>query len=254
MVGSERARLRYLSGLLKKNPRLLMGPVVHHAGIQRSGTNFLRTVLEDRFGIRVSNAIDPSRDHPRHKHFRLQDNMDSVVMDTAYRHRHTHANPVAYLDAVAPRLGPAPGQCVVIFKDPVNWLESIVRWGVRCHWVETEAEVLTTDAWRPWLEEYLCYYEAWHRFAQAEPGLVMLVQYEALIRQPEVTMAELSSFLNRPVIGEGPAHVSQVAQSAERDADRLARDCVTTPLEPSLVSRVYEAADRLRLGIRQHVD
>ena len=58
--------------------------------------------------------------------------MSTVVMDHAYRHGQTIADIGAYIHAVAPRFGPKPEACVVIYKDPVNWLESILRWGIRC--------------------------------------------------------------------------------------------------------------------------
>ena len=251
-IGAQRARLRYTTALLRDNPRLVFAPVVHHAGIQRSGTNYLRTLLEGSFGVRVSNAVDPSRDHPRHKHFRVQSNMSTVVMDHAYRHGHAFDKIDGYIQAVAPRLGPKPETCVVIYKDPVNWLESIIRWGIRCHWVSNEEDVLRTDLWRTWIGEYRAYYERWHAFEQAEPSRVKLLQYEALILDREATMTALADFLGRNMVGSRTNVVSQVAQSDKRNLDRLESDCTSTHLSQSLVESVYALIGDAQLGVHYH--
>ena len=51
-------------------------------GLQRSGTNFLSTLLMKNFRIEILNNSD--RKHPLHKHFRLYDDK-SFIPDTKYQ-------------------------------------------------------------------------------------------------------------------------------------------------------------------------
>ena len=175
-------------------------------------------------------------------------------MDTAYIHDDHYADFEEYRQHLAPRLGSAPQQCVVVFKDPVNWLESIAHWGVRCGWVGTESEVFSGEVWRLWLEEYLHYYGAWAGYASARCDQVHLVQYEAMVLRPEPTMEALSNFLKRPLSDGARANTSRVAQSSERDAARLRDDVLSTALPPELVGEIYATAQGFNVGTWYHTD
>ena len=252
LINRKRAGLRYYSSVLRSDPMILTRPKVFHAGIQRSGTNFLRTVLESALRRRVANAVDPQRDHPMHKHFRVQDDQSSVVMDRQYVNDHRFPTLEAYLAAASPDALEDAWPCVVIFKDPVNWLESIMRWGIRCDWIGDEDALLQTGLWTEWLGEYVAYYAKWAAFAEGAPTRVKLVQHEQLILEPDLSLHGLSEFLKTP-LQEGAANfVDQVAQSSRRTIEALRDDVVTTPFDSARIGEIYRVTDSLKFGQRFH--
>ena len=244
-INRTRAGVRYYSSVLKSDPRLLTQRKVFHAGIQRSGTNFLRSVLEQTIRVRVANAIDPVRNHPFHKHFRLQDQKTSIVMDPQYQNDLRFTDLDSYLSAADRRAARDAWPCIVIYKDPVNWLESIMRWGLKCGWIPNEDALLKTNLWSDWLAEYVAYYAKWMEFSEQSPEQVKLIQYEDLILSPKETLPDLAQFLGRSIKSTDTGFIQQVAQSRRRTLDELRADITKTPFGQKQVEDIYKLTPRI---------
>lgn len=149
---------------------------VAHQGIQRSGTNFLCTLL-DAADYRVLNRVDPPRNQPRHKHFRWQPDKSTIAMDSRYANRVT-ASTVAEVNA-ASRF-PQDTKHVVIFRKPREWLDSIYRWGLKNRWFADEAEFFDRNLPDAYFREWDAYYAFWQEREADEPSAVMLFCHDDL--------------------------------------------------------------------------
>lgn len=165
-------------------------PLVHQ-GIQRSGTNFLFTVLEAG-EYRVLNRIDPARNNPRHKHFRWQADKDTIVMDPRYRNRLV-AETVHDINRICRY--PDEMRHLVLFRPPRDWIDAIFRWGISNTWFPSEEAFLDRDLHRAFLREWHAYYAAWAGFAARDPGQVMMLSYADLRDSREATLARIDAFM-----------------------------------------------------------
>ena len=254
LINRKRAGIRYYSSVLKSDPMLLTQRKVFHAGIQRSGTNFLRSVLEKTIRVRVANAIDPVRHHPFHKHFRLQDEKTSIVMDAQYQNDLRFEDLESYLVAADPRAARESWPCIIIYKDPVNWLESIMRWGLKCRWIPSEDALLETDLWSAWLTEYVAYYEKWMVFGEQAPQQVKLIQYEDLILASKDTLSDLAQFLHAAIKSTDTGFVEHVAQSSRRTMHELRTDTAQTPFKKGQIEAIYGLTQSLEIGRRIYAE
>lgn len=165
-------------------------PIVHQ-GIQRSGTNFLSAIL-DKGDYRVMNRIDPARNDPRHKHFRWQADMSTVVMDERYRNGVTAQT----LDDVNRICGyPQDMRHVVLFREPRDWLDGIFRWGIAHNWFCSEEEFLQRDLHHSYLAEWHAYYAEWSRLCEQDSDRVLLLAYSDLRRNPTLGLQAIDDFM-----------------------------------------------------------
>lgn len=165
-------------------------PVVHQ-GIQRSGTNFLSSVLETG-DYRVLNRIDPPRDDPRHKHFRWQEDKSTIVMDAKYRNTVTAAT-IREVNEICGH--PPEMRHLVLFRPPRDWIDAIFRWGVPLGWFASEEEFIARDMHRAFLREWHAYYAAWARFAEDCPEQVLMLSYADLKRDRAAVLDRIDRFM-----------------------------------------------------------
>ena|GEM_PF-7106159 len=172
--------------------RLTSLPIVAHAGIQRSGTNYLNHILRDS-DLFVANAVDPERDHPSHKHFRWQDNKNSIVMDRAFMND-CAAGSIFEVNRIAGF--PLETKHVVVFKKPENWLQSIYRWGLTHDWVSGEEDFLRDPQLAAaWLGEWDEYHKKWGDLESVSPEMVLIVCYEDLLQDSVKGVSSILEFL-----------------------------------------------------------
>ncbi|MFA9462258.1 hypothetical protein [Thiohalorhabdus methylotrophus] len=205
--------LNYLRSQL--DPRLYFRKValdpVLHAGIQRSGTNWLRVILETGFGVNLINSKNPnSKINPKHKHFRVQDNKDSIIMKPAF----VNDIKLKSFDDYKKIIGKKNAKAFIIYKDPVNWIQSIKRWALKWGWVENEEQFgyLIKD----YLFEWDSYHTKWSEFSLKSPNQVIMLQYEKCVSSNE-GYERISNFL-----GVSPLHTmhpQKVSQSSKRKID-----------------------------------
>lgn len=166
-------------------------PRIVHQGIQRSGTNYLRVLL-NRSGFFVLNEVDPKRHKPQHKHCRWQDDKESIVMDGRYRNKH-FADSIEELNKIC---GYEKKQKhVLIFKTPYNWLESIQRWGIANHWFSDSDDFLGNPRLASaYLNEWDQYHLKWELLAGASPGMVLILHFESVLKDPENAIQRICEF------------------------------------------------------------
>ena len=192
-------------------------PVLGHHGIQRSGTNLLRVLL-DSSGYLVLNSLDPARDDPRHKHFRWQPDKATISMDSRYNNG-VCVTSTSEVNAFAGY--PVGTRHVVIYKHPANWLVSIARWARSNGWVPDDSDPLQDESLlRSWLKDWDAYYSFWVGLEAQQTG-VAVVSYEALMADPErvLSVVHRMSGHNSPLRLPKGAHVAKVAHSSRRSAD-----------------------------------
>ena len=177
---------------------------VFHAGIQRSGTNFLREIIKNGFCIDIVNEVDPQRNSLSHKHFRIFDHKASIVMDKQYYNNHIIES---YNDYIQHLNVGSDTKVIVIYKDPVNWLSSIKSWSIKCGWVDNDKE-FDSVVWR-YLNEYDMYYSKWKELSLESPDVVRLVQYEVLMENLEKGHESIGDFLGcKPIRIWNPSYVN----------------------------------------------
>jgi hypothetical protein len=112
-------------------------------GLQRSGTNYLETVLRKRYRVRFVNDRH-DRAAVSHKHARLY--ADKHLIPEPQYANDVVVDDLASYEALLPKL---PDKYVVISKDPYSWLLSYHRWARRCGWPTPDHD---------YIEEYNAFY------------------------------------------------------------------------------------------------
>jgi len=117
-------------------------------GLQRSGTNFVESLLDWNFQIAWRNVSAP-RNHPAHKHYRPYGGRAFPTQE--YRTE----DPPTTLKAMEAKLEPPlPTYYLIVSKSPYSWLLSYRKWARRCQWPEPNHHYI--QEWnlfhRTWLE------------------------------------------------------------------------------------------------------
>lgn len=162
-------------------------PVALH-GLQRNGTNLLAAALL-RAGCQVQNLTCNDRANPRHKHFRwYAEKTDIPVFLRPEYGNSCTALSVLELNQIA-RYDPDTVHLVVI-KDLVQSVTSMINWGLRVGWVAT-----AEDAVAPLVLDYLAYSSFWSDLARQSPVRVKIVNFSDLVANPTETLlaAEIDS-------------------------------------------------------------
>lgn len=149
-----------------------------HFGLNRSGTNYLKELLDQHFDLEFMN-IEGERSHPLHKHFRLYDdksligrpNFRNDLKFPSFREYEIYA-----LGKDAPNV-----VYVIISKDPYSWHLSYTRWGIRNKWSPSP---------HPYILEYNEFYRKWLKFS-AETDRIAFVRYIDLLKSPEEILTQL---------------------------------------------------------------
>jgi hypothetical protein len=160
-------------------------------GIQRSGTNFLATLLTQS-DYRIINKIDPKRDDPRHKHFRWQKDKSSIVMDLRYRNS-KYVKSLEEINEIC--CYPPEFKHIVLFRTPKKWINSIYRWGLGNGWFDNELDFFARKLHKAYLNEWDAYYSFWQNMALLDPDRILLMSYERLIGEPASALARIDKFM-----------------------------------------------------------
>ncbi|KQC29334.1 sulfotransferase family protein [Flagellimonas eckloniae] len=152
-----------------------------HYGLQRSGTNFMETLLLKNFRINFLNS-NLDRSHPIQKHFRLYDEKH-LMPDPQYNNNLTYKNFQEYIDS----LGSVPhiDGVIVVSKDPYSWLTSYKKWGAKCNWPKVDHH---------YAEEYNLFYKKWIEFSK-EDSRILFVKYLDLLTAPAEQLVKIENEL-----------------------------------------------------------
>jgi len=151
-----------------------------HFGLNRSGTNYLKQLLERHFNVRFMNS-EGERDHPLHKHFRLYDNKELIGRPN-FMNDLVFASFESFESSVFTR--EKPDLYVIISKDPYSWQLSYDKWGKKNGW---------PDSPHPFILEYNAFYGKWLKFA-GQTDRIAFVRYIDLLEHPK---RELKMLRNR---------------------------------------------------------
>jgi hypothetical protein len=183
-----------------------------HYGLQRSGTNFLESLLAKKYRVQFLNSnikgIRPDRSSPLHKHFRLYDEKD-IVPEPKFRNELKIASFIDFEKL----LEIVPDYYLIISKDPYSWYLSYNDWARRSKWEPVPYHYIL---------EYNLFYAKWLEFSQ-QTKKILFVRYIDLLRSPdeELNRLELEMHLQKKFLYMLRSNVVfKVPQSGEFSIDR----------------------------------
>jgi hypothetical protein len=156
-----------------------------HFGLNRSGTNYLKELLDQQFDLEFLN-VEGDRSHPLHKHFRLYDDK-SLIGRPKFKNNLQFPTFGAFEEYVLKHAPEQPAEqdteiaYVIISKDPYSWHLSYALWGIKNHWPPSP---------HPYILEYNAFYRKWLEFA-AESDRIAFVRYIDLLKSPKQTLGRL---------------------------------------------------------------
>lgn len=159
-------------------------------GIQRSGTNFLEDLLS-RLNLNVINKGNIKRNSPKHKHFRLQDDKSTIIMERQY-YNEIFVNSIEDLNIRS--FGNKNLKNILIYKDPVNWILSINRWAKKCNWIPQNKDLIYD---KRLLKEYLFEWDnfhlTWFKMLKSTDKILPL-QWENLLSNFDESLHQIFKF------------------------------------------------------------
>ena len=178
------ARLRHALATMHRKS----GWLAHH-GMQRSGTNFLRECLA-LCDMRIINAFDPARSNPRHKHCRWYTDKAAIPPFLAAQYGNTLvADSIHAVNAICRY--PADTRHIVLHKDAVGAVASLMNFGLRCNWFATKEDALAAGP--ALLADYRNYYGFWEELSARHPDYVQIISYDALVTDSSALRARLET-------------------------------------------------------------
>lgn len=210
-------------------------------GLQRSGTNYLESLLKRAYDVEVINNKQ-QRSSPSHKHFRLYD-QKTIIPEAQY----ANSLPCPDLQTFEGYLQTVPDYYLVLSKEPISWLRSYQDWAQACGWPAVGHH---------YLEEYNLFYGRWLAFAKETERIVFL-RYVDLLGAKEAALAGLEARLGlrrRWLGGLRLRRIRRVEQSADFSAERRAYYLnqayldAYDPAELEALERLVDAQVRAGLG------
>jgi hypothetical protein len=187
-----------------------------HSGIQRSGTNFLSKLIHLNFGISFINNMsgnvngkDIPRYNPLHKHFRIQDDKSTIVMDEKYNN---DLNFETFKDYKI-HLGIDDLKVVIIRKNLDSWLTSIKKWAFKCNWVTLEEFDSVKESY---IREYQEYYNKWESFQSENENDIVILNLDNIINNFDGEFTKLGKLFD---LKEKVIYPTQVNLSGKRKID-----------------------------------
>ena len=150
-----------------------------HYGLQRSGTNFLESLLAKNFDIKI-HSLRKERDHPLQKHFRLYDDKTKIP-EAKYLNNYNFKSNIDFKKSWG--LNTEINGVIVISKDPYSWLLSYEKWSKKCNW--------PTPSYQ-YIEEYNLFLNKWRVFAQ-QSNEILFIRYIDLLVQPEIELTKIEN-------------------------------------------------------------
>lgn len=179
-----------------------------HYGLQRSGTNFLESLLKRKYRVRFLNS-DKDRSSPLQKHFRLYDEKD-IVPEPQY-YNQLQLPDFASFERL---LKVVPNFYIVVSKDPYSWLLSYDNWAKKCNWPAVSHHYIL---------EYNLFYGKWLEFSQQSDKIIFIRYFDLLQDTDEVLncLASKVGLKKRVLSPFMSSTISQVPKSTRFSNARL---------------------------------
>jgi hypothetical protein len=149
-------------------------------GLQRSGTNYLESLIRSHFPACIFLNGD-KRDAITHKHFRLYTDK-RCIPEPQFQNSMVFAS----FREFESQLPAAADLYLVISKDPYNWLISYNKWSEKNKWPPHNYH---------YIEEYNLFYGAWMDFSR-QSKKVLLLRYADLLQEPLATLNTIGRALH----------------------------------------------------------
>jgi len=162
---------------LQRNYNTMSRKKILHFGLNRSGTNYLKQLLERHFNVGFLN-VEEERGHPLHKHFRIYDNKELIGRPN-FMNDQVFKSFQAFEASVFSNK--KPDMYVVISKDPYSWHLSYSRWGEKNNWPESP---------HPYILEYNEFYGKWLEFS-GQTNRIVFIRYIDLLKHPRRELKKL---------------------------------------------------------------
>jgi len=134
-------------------------------GLQRSGTNFVKSLLDRNFQTIWENDSSP-RNSPAHKHYRPYGGEAFPTQE--YR---TEDSPKTFRDLEARLEPPLPTYYLIVSKSPYSWLLSYKKWARRCDWPEPDHH---------YIEEWNHFYRTWLKWGETTERIIFVRYIDVL--------------------------------------------------------------------------
>lgn len=176
-----------------------------HYGLQRSGTNFLESLLKKNYRIRILNDNE-DRSSPLQKHCRLYSQKD-IIPEPQYHNDII----VEDFESFESLFDISPDYYVIISKDPYSWYLSYLNWAKKFNW---------PDVSHNYIEEYNLFYGKFIEFSKQSDKFVF-VKYIDLVKDANAVLNQLEEKMNlkRNFISRffrrQPKHVAQSSRFTE---------------------------------------
>jgi hypothetical protein len=155
-----------------------------HYGLQRSGTNFIETLLKKNFRIKIWNS-NADRKHALQKHFRLYDDKTKIG-DADYSNDQYFTSFGEYEQALD--IDVKVDGIIIISKDPYAWYLSYLNWAEKCGWPSVNHH---------YIEEYNHFYGKWYEFSQQDERIVF-VRYTDFLVDGAAQLSKLQETFDLP--------------------------------------------------------
>lgn len=142
-------------------------------GLQRTGTNWVSSLLKTNFGVNFQNGADRSSVLHKHTHKMFEMTFDEFDQEV------TNALGGRRVDGY-----------VVCVKHPHSWYVSFRKWCQKCKSPSFNAKGVNVE----YIETYNRFYAKWIEYEEQYPERVIILRYESLI---ESLKPELDAFCAR---------------------------------------------------------
>ena len=149
-------------------------------GMQRSGTNFIETLLKKNFKVKFLNN-NKDRSSASQKHARLYDEKAFIPEPQYYNDIH-----VKNINEFEKLLEVNASYYLVISKDPYSWYLSYKAWAKKCNWGKVNHH---------YIEEYHLFYRKFLDLA-TESNRFIFIKYLDLIHNQELELESLANKMN----------------------------------------------------------
>ncbi|MEC8617015.1 MAG: hypothetical protein VXY28_04865 [Bacteroidota bacterium] len=184
-----------------------------HYGLQRSGTNFLETLLKKNFRVNIPN-LRKEREHPLQKHFRLYHDKTKIP-EPKYYNEYTYDHFKEFEHSLD--LEKKANGFIIISKDPYSWLLSYEKWANKCSWPIPNYS---------YMEEYKLFLSKWREF-ENQTHKIIFVRYIDLLEKPEEVLTQIqtkfelkkkpSFFNSKFTLSQKKVAVSEVFTNEKKD-------------------------------------
>jgi hypothetical protein len=160
-----------------------------HHGIERSGTNYLRSCLSF-LKVDIINEVSGPENNPHHKHFRWYQDKSLIPKFRSQLLNNINACSLKDINKFCDY--PNDTKHIIIKKTLIKGITSIVNYALNDNWFKNKEELKKNIP--KILRDYKAYYNFWERISRENPNQVIMISYEDLVASSETLLEVLKKF------------------------------------------------------------